>query len=125
MFAMRWIARLALGCWAHGPLREPNEASSREGGPDVRTRPARWGTALGAVTRRAGDGGVARSFLRNPVAHGSMGSHDGAGPHSMPVDHRPHRPRQVDARRPAPRADRRGRPARHARPVPRLDGPRA
>ncbi len=38
---------------------------------------------------------------------------------------RPRRPREVDPRRPDPRAHRRGRPPRHAGPVPRLDGPRA
>ena len=41
------------------------------------------------------------------------------------VDHRPHRPRQEHARRPDPRAVRRRRPPRHARAVPRHDGPRA
>ena len=39
--------------------------------------------------------------------------------------HRPHRPRQVDAGRPHPRAHAHGRRARDARPAPRLHGPRA
>ena len=49
----------------------------------------------------------------------------GAGPHSQLRDHRAHRPRQVDARRSHPRADRRRLRARHARAAPRLDGARA
>ena len=44
---------------------------------------------------------------------------------NAPFDHRPRRPRQVDAVRPHPRADRRRRRPRHARAVPRLDGHRA
>ena len=46
-------------------------------------------------------------------------------PPPQPLDHRPHRPRQVDAGRPHPRAQRRRRRPGHARAVPRLDGPRA
>ena len=49
----------------------------------------------------------------------------GPGPHPQLLDHRPHRPREVDAGRPHPRDDPHGRPARDARPAARLDGPRA
>ena len=48
-----------------------------------------------------------------------------ARPLPLPLHRRPRRPRQVHARRPHPGAHRRGRPPRHAGPVPRLDGPRA
>ena len=41
------------------------------------------------------------------------------------LDHRPHRPRQVDPRRPAPRADPHRRRPAHDEPGPRLDGSRA
>src|SRR5262249_12980490 len=53
------------------------------------------------------------------------GGCDAARPDPLHQHHRPYRPREVDARRPAPRADGRRRPARHARAVPRHDGPRA
>ena len=47
------------------------------------------------------------------------------GPHPQLLDHRPHRPRQVDAGRSHPRAHRGGRPAQAHAPAARLDGPRA
>ena len=53
------------------------------------------------------------------VRHGRSGSHP------QLLDHRPHRPRQVDAGRPHPRADPHRRPAIDARPGARLDGARA
>ena len=49
----------------------------------------------------------------------------GPGPHPQLLDHRPHRPRQVDARRSHPRADADRRRTRDARAAARLDGPRA
>ena len=63
--------------------------------------------------------GSARRLVTRPTAHG------GPGPHPQLLDHRPHRPRQVDAGRPHPRDDPHRRPAQHARPAARLDGPRA
>ena len=47
------------------------------------------------------------------------------GPHPQLLDHRPHRPRQVDPRRPHPRGHRRRRPDENAGADARLDGPRA
>ena len=49
----------------------------------------------------------------------------GPAAHPQLLDHRAHRPRQVDARRPHPRADARRLAARDARAGARLDGPRA
>ncbi len=46
-------------------------------------------------------------------------------PHPQLLDHRPHRPWEVDAGRPHSRAHRHGRGSRDARPAARLDGPRA
>ena len=46
-------------------------------------------------------------------------------PHPQLLDHRAHRPRQVDARGSHPRADARRLEPRHARAAARLDGPRA
>ena len=51
--------------------------------------------------------------------------HGRPGPHPQLLDHRAHRPRQVDAGRPHPGADPHRRPAGDARPAARLDGPRA
>ncbi len=51
--------------------------------------------------------------------------HHGPGPHPQLLDHRAHRPRQVDAGRPHPRADPHGRRAGDARAAARLDGPGA
>ena len=47
------------------------------------------------------------------------------GPHPQLLDHRPHRPRQVDPGRSHPRAHRGGRPAQAHAAAARLDGPRA
>ena len=47
------------------------------------------------------------------------------GPHPQLLDHRPHRPRQVDPGRPHPRGHRRRRPEENAGADARLDGPRA
>ncbi len=47
------------------------------------------------------------------------------GPHPQLLDHRPHRPREVDAGRSHPRDDPDRRPAADARAAARLDGPRA
>ena len=49
----------------------------------------------------------------------------GPAAHPQLLDHRAHRPRQVDARRPHPRADACRLAARYARPGARLDGSRA
>ncbi len=49
----------------------------------------------------------------------------GPGKHPQLLDHRAHRPRQVDARRSHPRAHPYGLRARDARAAARLDGPRA
>ena len=67
-----------------------------------------------AATRLTGE---PRRTLRPP--HGRPGAHP------QLLDHRPHRPRQVDAGRPHPRDDAHGRRARDARAAARLDGPRA
>ena len=50
---------------------------------------------------------------------------DPAVSHPQLLDHRPHRPRQIDAGRPHPRGHRRAHRARDARAVPRQDGHRA
>ena len=52
-------------------------------------------------------------------------AHGGPAAHPQLLDHRPHRPRQVDAGRPHPGDDPHRRVARHARAGARLDGPRA
>ena len=79
-------------------------------GRPVSPAPARG--PVGTVERPGADGSGP------PLPHGSR-------PHPQHRHHRPHRPRQVDAGRPPPGAHQRGRPPRHAGPVPRLDGPRA
>ena len=53
-----------------------------------------------------------------PISHGPE-------PHPQLLDHRPHRPWEVDARGPDPPADRDRLRARDARPAARLDGARA
>ena len=52
-------------------------------------------------------------------------AHGRPGAHPQLLDHRPHRPWEVDAGRSHPRADEDGRDARHEGAAARLDGPRA
>ncbi len=83
----------------------------RRGSPiaeDAARRPSTWGRA--AATGPAG---------QSPYS----GPPD--GPHPQLLDHRPHRPRQVDPGRPHPRDHRRRRPEENAGADARLDGPRA
>ena len=61
-------------------------------------------------------------LIARPTARILSAAH---GAHPQLLDHRPHRPRKVDARRPHPRAHRVGRLARSHAPAARLDGPRA
>ena len=68
-------------------------------------------------------GRMARHVPARPAAP-SAGCHRSVA-HPQLLHHRPHRPRQVDARRPHARHHRRGQRPRHARPVPRPHGHRA
>ena len=98
----------------------------------------RAGGASSTGRRRGGDGasapttsatacrGWSAGWCRAPLPAPSLESRHGRpGAHPQLLDHRPHRPRQVDAGRPHPRADPHGRPRGDARPAARLDGPRA
>ena len=67
---------------------------------------------------------LTRGSRATPRTLNSM-SHGRPVPHPQLLDHRPHRPREVDAGRSHPRDDPHGRPAVDARPAARLDGPRA
>ena len=105
----------------------------------ARPRPRR----AGRVARRRADGGRARlprlgqgaggrgseraATVASPARQGSRVAPKsyGAGADPQFRDHRAHRPRQVDARRPHPRAHRCRLGARHAGAAPRLDGARA
>ena len=63
---------------------------------------------------------------RRPRRARTMGSREHRHlPHPQLLHRGAHRPRQVDAGRPAARGDPHGRRPRHARAVPRQDGPRA
>ena len=89
----------------------------------------------GVAVRRRGEplaGRPAGSCSRAPTAVRrsappilSRGSHGRPGTHPQLLDHRPHRPREVDAGRPHPRDDEDRRRPVDARPGARLDGPRA
>ena len=81
--------------------------------------------------RRSGHLRAGRAGPQRACAHGPAGGHlrcsadHGPAAHPQLLDHRAHRPRQVDARRPHPRADPHGRSAGDARTAAGLDGPRA
>src|SRR6266849_1305521 len=64
-------------------------------------------------------------FASCPQLRKLVSEKNGPEVHSKFLHHRAHRPRQVHAGRPPPRNDRRAHPARNARTVPRLHGPRA
>ena len=109
---------------AHG--RQQDDARRARPRPSRRARrarrPARGSTPRARTRPRAR--GSARS--RAPRAsYPVLRSHGRPVPHPQLLDHRPHRPRQVDAGRSHPRDDADGRPARHARAAAGLDGPRA
>ena len=98
----------------------PRRSSSRSAAALVVGRRRR--TSLPAVC--CGFASSTRYYRCEPASAGPDRRH---GPRHDPqlLDHRAHRPRQVDARRPHPRADRHRRRPRHARAGARLDGPRA
>ena len=75
-----------------------------------------------ASPRRARSSSCSRAGSRRSLSFQPRGR---PGAHPELLDHRPHRPRQVDAGRSHPRAHAHRRPARDARPAARLDGPRA
>ena len=78
-----------------------------------------------AIRRTVNASGSAASGRVGGARHLRCSGPHGPGAHPQLLDHRPHRPRQVDARRSHPRADAHGRCARDARAAARLDGPRA
>ena len=91
----------------------------------VRRRPT-WDLARVARIRRVADS--SRPQAPSPAtgpARQSPYSPPADGPHPQLLDHRPHRPRQVDPGRPHPRGHRGGRPEEDAGAGARLDGPRA
>ena len=97
-----------------------------------RRRRSRWAApSYAAVVLRCGCRRRARSvdLFRAPAAARRLvtcsAAHGRPVPHPQLLDHRPHRPWQVDAGRPHPGDDAHRRPARDARPAARLDGPRA
>ena len=103
-----WVIRRrahASASWAStgetGPMgpAAPREAPPPRGRAPAHRRPAGW-------------------HLRCNADHGPAA-------HPQLLDHRPHRPREVDARRPHPRADPHRRPAGDAGAAAGLDGPRA
>ena len=105
---------------------------ARRGARPVVRRPGRVARAGAASPRsRRTRSPVARSRCARCRRYSPCGAAPGAvrghGPSAHPqlLDHRAHRPRQVDARRPHPPADRHGLGTRDARPDARLDGARA
>ena len=69
--------------------------------------------------------GIVRGRLGRRAPRNLSWPHGGPGPHPELLDHRPYRPREVDAGRSHPRDDPHGRPALDARAAAGLDGPRA
>ena len=101
--------------------RPARQALLRRGRP---LRPRRRARGAGPDPQSARRGGaVAGGPTRRPIM-----ARDVAAPaqqHPQLLDHRPHRPREVDAGRPHPRGHRRGRRAQPQAADARLDGPRA
>ena len=119
-----------------GPL-DPAACPTLHGAPADRghRRPAASSIARAAIARA---GALERRLEKQRPAHGRPPSspdrtrrasrHTGPPPmdtHPQLLDHRPHRPRQVDPGRPHAGDHRRHRPEEDARPGARLDGPRA
>ena len=128
----------ARSCSSRSPSRRARRrrlrrlARARRGArPLVRGQLVSLGAALASAasstsrvcTRAPGtrDGGA--TIAARPLPPGLI-TH-GPSTHPQLLDHRAHRPWQVDARRPHPAAHRHGRRARHAGAAARLDGPRA
>ena len=118
----------APGAWTEGPgaevvLSKPPTVVFRLTGP-LDPRPARL--ELLRRGRREAPSVLAGRLRDRPrrrlPSHTPRLAH---GPDPQLLDHRPHRPRQVDAGRPHPRAHRRRRPDENAGADARLDGPRA
>ena len=127
--------------WRRGwASRSPSASPSRSAGRDRRraagARRPRAVLGQGGRPRRrragqrraaAGDAGprlsAARAGPHGPIL--GRRTHGRPGTHPQLLDHRPHRPRQVDAGRPHPRDHPHGRSAADARAGARLDGPRA
>ena len=111
--------------WTSQLLDGPRSQGGWSSGRSRVTSPGRQiATTTASAARLARPGnrprpGKSASRLRStPISHGPE-------PDPQLLDHRPHRPREVDARGPGPPADRDGLRARDARPAARLDGARA
>src|SRR5829696_6091067 len=95
----------------------------------LRARARRARLRRGAAAQRAARGAPDRRPVRaqaekHPLVT-SYGRHGRPVPHPQLLDHRPHRPWEVDAGRSHPRDDAHRADARDARAAARLDGPRA
>ncbi len=107
--------------------RPPGPTDAAESGSDT------FGAKRGVQSRIPLGNSAARTVIARPGGTGAefpkplipSRRHGRSGSHPQLLDHRPHRPRQVDAGRPHPRADPHRRPAIDARPGARLDGARA
>ena len=98
---------------------------SRSRGDGAGQRGLRRGGARAPDPGGAADHRAASAAGWDAAPRNLSSAHGGPGPHPELLDHRPHRPREVDAGRSHPRDHPHGRPAQHARPAARLDGPRA
>ena len=125
------LGGVAYGTW-YAARRHAGRIARRPGRLGRRRDRARQRRVRGDRARPADPGGAPdRPAVHAPPAQTLKppklyrGRHGRPGTHPELLHHRPHRPREVDAGRPHPRAHAHGRPAGDARPAARLDGPRA
>ncbi len=104
-------------------LKQLNAQDARSRSPSTSARASTWCSRSTAITCRASS----RSSISSQTIDTAPFLAHGRRPalHPQFLDHRAHRSRQVDARRPPPRRHRRAHRARAQGAVPRQHGPRA